>query len=96
MIVGKTPVEARLAGSVVLLFTAGASLAAFFFLLNYDRTLEHVTGNVMDKPTRDVMIYLMGGTGFAFTLAPRSTGRCADFRKPPSPPCSAPRGSCRR
>jgi uncharacterized membrane protein len=69
MIVGKTPVEARLAGSVVLLFTAGASLAAFFFLLNYDRTLEHVTGNVMDKPTRDVMIYLMGGTGFAFTLA---------------------------
>jgi uncharacterized membrane protein len=69
MIVGKTPVEARLAGSAVLLFTAGASLAAFIFLLNYDRVLEHVTSNVMDKPTRDVMIYIMGGTGFAFTLA---------------------------
>jgi uncharacterized membrane protein len=69
MIVGKTPVEARLAGSAVLLFTAGASLAACVFLMNYDRTLEQVTGNVMDKPTRDLMIDAMGGTGFAFTLA---------------------------
>jgi uncharacterized membrane protein len=69
MIVGKSPIEARLAGSAVLLFTAGASLAAFIFLLNYDRTLEHVMSNVMDKRSRDLMIYAMGGTGFAFTVA---------------------------
>ncbi len=69
MIAAKTPVEARLTGSAVLLFTAGASLAAFLFMWNYDRALEQVTGNVMDKPSRDLMIYLMGGTGFAFTLA---------------------------
>src|SRR4051794_2097878 len=69
MIAGKSPTEARLAGSIVLLFTAGLSLAAFVYLLNYDRALEHVTSNVMDKRARDLMIYSMAGTGFAFTFA---------------------------
>ncbi len=69
MIVGKTPTEARLAGSTVLLFTAGMSVAAFFYLLNYDRSLEHVTSNVMDKASRDGLIYVMAGSGFLFTLA---------------------------
>src|SRR5689334_12513677 len=69
MIAGKSPTEARLAGSIVLFFTAGLSLAAFFYLLTYDRALEHVTSNVMDKRSRDFMIYAMGGTGAAFTFA---------------------------
>lgn len=69
MIVGKTPTEARLAGGTVLLFTAGMSVAAFLYLLGYDRSLEHVTSNVMDKSSRDFLIYSMGGTGLAFALA---------------------------
>ena len=69
MIASKSPAEARLTGSAVLLFTAGASVAAFVYFMNYDRALEHVTSNVMDKRSRDLMIYAMGGTGFAFTLA---------------------------
>jgi uncharacterized membrane protein len=69
MITGKSPVEARWAGSFVLLFMAGASLAAFVYFMNYDRALEHVTGNVMDRKSRDVVIYAMGGTGAAFSLA---------------------------
>jgi uncharacterized membrane protein len=68
MIAGKSPTEARLAGSMVLLFTAGISVAAFFYLLSYDRSLEHVTSNVMDKRSRDFMIYAMAGTGAAFTF----------------------------
>jgi uncharacterized membrane protein len=69
MITGKSPAEARWAGSAVILFFAGASLAACIFFLGYDRSLEHVTSNVMDKSSRDVIIYAMGGTGLSFCLA---------------------------
>lgn len=69
MIVAKSPAEARLVASAVLLFTAGASLAACLFLANYDRTLEQVTSNVMDRHSRDAMLLLMGGTGVSFTVA---------------------------
>src|ERR1051325_402678 len=69
MITGKSPAEARWAASFVLLFMAGASLAAFVFFLDYDRGLEHVTGNAMDKSSRDTVIQAMAGTGLAFALA---------------------------
>lgn len=63
MILERTPAESRLVASAILLFGAGASLASAVYLSGYDRVIEHITSNVMDKPSRDVLLVAMAGAG---------------------------------
>jgi uncharacterized membrane protein len=69
MIAERTPAESRLVASVILLFGAGASLASAVYLAGYDRVLEHVMSNAMDRSSRDVLLAAMVGAGTFAVLA---------------------------
>lgn len=62
--------EARLVGCAITLFGVGASLAVFFVFASYGRLLEHVTSNVMDRATRDLLVLSMAGAGLVFAALP--------------------------
>jgi uncharacterized membrane protein len=69
MIAERTPAESRLVASAVLLFGVGASLASALYLSGYDRVLEHITSNAMDKSARDKLLLGMAASGALLVLA---------------------------
>jgi uncharacterized membrane protein len=68
MIAERTPAETRLVASAILLFGVGASLASALYLSGYDRVLEHITSNAMDKTARDGLLLAMAGAGAGAVL----------------------------
>lgn len=68
MILERTPAESRLVASAILLFGVGASVASAVYLTGYDRVLEHITSNAMDKPARDSLLMAMAGAGALLVL----------------------------
>ncbi len=69
MHVERTPAESRLVASAILLFGVGASVASCAYLLEYDRVLDHVTSNAMDRASRDVLLVSMLVAGAGLVVA---------------------------